>query len=136
MGDPSRHVEGCAACRAVQRYVTDVLGRGDVGAISELFRADYRDHTAPPGSSPGVQGVHQMLADLGEGLDHTAFHIERLFCDGDTVAYRVYATGTRSSWTRAGVLRPGVVVGQVVGMFRIEDGLLCEHWGRWALEQM
>jgi hypothetical protein len=43
-----------------RRFFEEVLGRGDLGLVEELFTADYNAHT-PIGEFEGLEGAKQFV---------------------------------------------------------------------------
>lgn len=112
----------------VRRWAEEVLSKGNLTTIDELFAADYVDHTNPPGWPPGSIGHKQIIA-----LYHTAFPdfhytIEQEIAEGDMVVIRgtyqmmhqgeffgIAPTGKRATTTG-------------MHLFRLADGKIVEHW--------
>ena len=112
----------------VRRWAEEVLNKGNLTTIDELFAADYVDHTNPPDWPPGSIGHKQIIA-----LYHTAFPdfhytIEQEIAEGDMVVIR----GTYQM-THQGEffgIAPSGKWATTTGMhlFRLADGKIVEHW--------
>ena len=112
----------------VRRWAEEILSKGDLNLIDELFAVDYIDHTNPPDWPPGREGHKQIVA-----LYHTAFPdfhytIEHKVAEGDLVVVRGTYHGTHRG-AFFGIPPTGVSI-TTTGMhlFRVADGKIAEHW--------
>jgi len=112
----------------VRRWAEEILSKGDLNLIDELFAADYVDHTNPPDWPPGREGHKQIVA-----LYHTAFPdfhytIEQKVAEVDLVVVRGTYHGTHCG-AFFGIPPTGVSF-TTTGMhlFRVADGKISEHW--------
>lgn len=112
----------------VQRWAEEILSKGDLNTIDELFAVDYIDHTNPPDWPSGREGHRQIIA-----LYHTAFPdfrytIEHQVAEGDLVVVRGTYHGTHRG-AFFGIPPTGVYI-TTTGMhlFRLADGKIAEHW--------
>ncbi len=112
----------------VRRWAEEILSKGDLNLIDELFAAGYVDHTNPPDWPPGREGHKQIVS-----LYHTAFPdfhytIEHQVAEGDLVVVRGTYHGTHRG-DFFGIPPTGVTI-TTTGMhlFRIAGGNIAEHW--------
>ena len=117
-----------------RRFVEDVINRGDIGVIDELFHPEYKDHTAPPGLPPGMS-VHDQVAGIPRmfrgAFPDLKFTIESMIEQDDWVGTRVTGEGTHSGEPFMGLQPSGrKAVWSSFGMFRIQDGKIIEHYGQ------
>ncbi|KQW97155.1 hypothetical protein ASC94_10220 [Massilia sp. Root418] len=95
----------------VLEAMTALFQRRDPSAVARYYAADYVQH------NPGIAQGRQALEDLVAQLSSDVFYEPGLMiAEGDYVAIH----GRIRGWAPT----PQVVV----DIFRIEDGLLAEHW--------
>jgi len=101
--------------RLVERIYEEVLGPIDSQAVDGLFSPSYIQHN--PGIPSGAMALKDML-DRAKGKYPNAVHIvKRMIADGDLVMAHVHV-----------IFEPGSPGLAVVDIFRIENGLIAEHW--------
>lgn len=133
-GDPHRAGKDGAtdieANKAVyRRMVEEVVNQGDFSVIEELFHADYHDHVAPPGSPPGLEGVRSIFTMFRTAFPDVKFTIDQMVGEGNYVATLVHGEGTQDGPFMQFPPSGKHAVWRSVGFFRVEDGLIREHWG-------
>ncbi len=92
-----------------------VLNPMDSGAVDQFIAPGYIQHNQM--AEPGRDGLKRFL-DTIKGQTPEAVHdVKRAFVDGDhvTVHYHVRRWPDDKGWA-------------VIDIFRIEDGLIAEHW--------
>ncbi len=101
---------------AVVRAVYDeVLEPLDSAMVDRYFRPDYIQHS--PMAETGADGLKRFL-DWAKSTAPDAHHeVKRVFADGDYVVAHVHV-----------VITPGTLGNVAIDIFRIEDGLVAEHW--------
>jgi predicted ester cyclase len=112
-----------------RRIVEEVLNRGNLDVVDELFAPDFRDHTPRPGQGPGREGYKQAITLLRSAFPDLAYTIEDLIAADDKVVLRLSARGTHQG-DLMGIPPTGKPV-RIVGIVidRITDGKLVERWG-------
>lgn len=112
-----------------RRIVDEVLNRGNLEVVDELFAPDFRDHTPRPGQGPGREGYKQAITLLRAAFPDLAYTIEDLIAADDKVVLRLSARGTHQG-DLMGIPPTGKAV-RIVGIVidRIVDGKLVERWG-------
>lgn len=99
----------------VEGVYRDVLQPLDSSRVDEYFAPGYIQHN--PMAETGSQGLKDFL-DWARPISPDAEHIvKRMFVDGDHVIAHVHV-----------VINPGDRGNSVVDIFRIENGLVIEHW--------
>ncbi|MEO6040347.1 MAG: nuclear transport factor 2 family protein [Croceibacterium sp.] len=99
----------------VLRMFAEVLGPMDSAAADRFIAPGYIQHS--PLAEPGRDGLKAFL-DLIRGQTPDAVHdVKRAFVDGDhvTVHYHVRRWPGDPGWA-------------VIDIFRVEGGLIAEHW--------
>ena len=108
-----------AAEEANLRLVLDmfgqVLGPMDPGAVDRFIAPDYIQHNQS--AEPGREGLKAFLAMIRDATPDAVHDIKRAFVDGDhvTVHYHVRRWPGDPGWA-------------VIDIFRIENGMIAEHW--------
>jgi steroid delta-isomerase-like uncharacterized protein len=115
-------------------FVEEVINKGRVELIPELYSREYVDHSAPPGaptSGDVFEGIAQIPRMFRGAFPDVHFTIEDMVEEGDWVATRVTGrgqhlgrpfmaippTGRRVAWTSH-------------GLFRLKRGKIVEHYGQ------
>ena len=112
----------------VRRYLEDVLGGGNLDLLDELVAPGYRDNTARPGRSPGVDGIRQVTRMFRTAFPDLTLAVEDCLTDGDRVATRFTLRGTHTG-PFAGLAATGrqVAIGGMA-ISRLVDGRIAEQW--------
>jgi predicted SnoaL-like aldol condensation-catalyzing enzyme len=101
--------------RLVMDVYEHVLKPLDASHVDDYFRADYVQHN--PMARTGASGLKAFLAWAKSVSPSAEHHVKRLFVDGDYVIAHVHV-----------IIQPGELGSAVVDIFRIQDGLIAEHW--------
>jgi predicted ester cyclase len=117
-----------------RRFVEEVINKGDISVIDDLFHPEYLDHTAPPGAPKGLS-VHDQVAGIPRmfrgAFPDLKFTIESMVEEGDWVGTRVQGEGTHTGVPFMGLEPSGRrAVWSSFGMFRLQDGKIIEHYGQ------
>jgi len=133
-GDPRRAgreaTPDIAANKAVyERMVNEVVNQGKYEVVDEIFHPNYVDHVAPPGTTPGLEGVKEIFTMFRTGFPDVQFHIDNMVGEGNYVATLVHGEGTHTGQFVAFPPSGKHAVWRSVGFFRVEDGKIREHWG-------
>jgi predicted ester cyclase len=114
--------------------VEDVINRGNIDIIPELYHPDYVDHTAPPGEAHEgsvYDQVSQIPKMFRGAFPDVHFVIEDMVEEGDWVAARVTGSAQHLGRPFMGVPPAGRhAVWSSEGFFRIKDGKIIEHYGQ------
>ncbi len=113
----------------LRRYVEEVLNKGNIDAVAKFFAANCVDHTAPPGTPPGVSGIKQLLTATLAAFSNLRVTIEDMIAEGDKVVSRFTGRGTHAT-SFMGVPPTGreLTIMQI-NIDRIAGGKIVEHWG-------
>jgi len=109
--------------------VEEVVNQGKFEVVDEIFHPDYVDHVAPPGSPPGLEGVKAIFGMFRTGFPDVKFTIDQMVGEGDYVATLVHGEGTHTGQFIQFPPSGKHATWRSVGFFRVEDGLIREHWG-------
>jgi predicted SnoaL-like aldol condensation-catalyzing enzyme len=87
----------------------------DSSRVDEFFSPDYVQHSSL--ASEGLQALKDFLDGARNDTPQACTEIKRAFVDGEHVIFHVHV-----------VLSPGDPGFAVADIFRIQDGLIAEHW--------
>jgi steroid delta-isomerase-like uncharacterized protein len=110
----------------IRRYV-DTWNSGDLEALSQFWAPDMQHHTRS--RSYDYEGVKQIVTDFAEAFPDLHFELEDIVGEGDRVVTRMRATGTHSNAYMGVPATYRSIDCQVMGIARIENGKMAEHWG-------
>lgn len=110
-----RTKEEAANLRLVERVYQEVLGPIDSSAVDALFNPGYIQHN--PNAETGSQGLKAMLDSAKIKYPDAEHRVKRMLADGKFVVAHVHM-----------IFQPGDAGFKVVDIFRIENGLVAEHW--------
>ncbi len=123
-----------AAKQVYRTFVEEVINKGNISVIPELYSADYIDHSAPPGAPTNVSVFESIAAIPGMfrgAFPDVHFIIEDMTEEGDWVATRVTGTGTHLNKPFMGLIPTGRrCTWSSLGFFRIKEGKIAEHYGQ------
>jgi predicted ester cyclase len=113
----------------MRRILTEAFAQGRLDVLDELLTADFVNHNAPPGISPGIAGVKQIVALERSGFPDLEYVILREVEQGDLVVQHATVHGTHLG-TIFGVEPTGRrVQWNEMHIARVRDGRCAEHWG-------
>ena len=92
-----------------------VLKPLDSARVDRYFAPGYIQHN--PMAETGAAGLKKFLDWARATSPDAEHHVRRIFADGDHVIAHVHV-----------IINPGESGNAVVDIFRIENGLLAEHW--------
>lgn len=118
-----------------RRFVDEVINKGNISIIPELYHPDYVDHSAPPGAEHASGSVFDQVAAIPKmfrgAFPDVHFTIESMVEDGDWVATRVTGRAQHIGRPFMGVDPSGWrIAWSSEGFFRIQDNKIIEHWGQ------
>ena len=123
-----------ASKQVYRRFVEEVINKGNIDIIPELYHPDYVDHTAPPGAPTGLSVFEQVSAipKMFRGaFPDVHFTIDSMVQDGDWIATRVTGEAQHLGRPFMGVPPSGWhVIWSSFGFFRVQDGRIIEHYGQ------
>ncbi|NWG52616.1 MAG: MFS transporter [Hydrogenophilaceae bacterium] len=122
----ARRTEDGAATRAyskserrnlalVAEMYENVLQPLDADQVDRYFVPGYIQHN--PMAATGADGLKAFLAWAKARSPNAEHIVKRVFADGDFVIAHVHV-----------IIEPGTRGNAVIDIFRIEDGLIAEHW--------
>lgn len=111
----SRTAEEQANLDLVLAMFAEVLNPMDSGAVDRFIAPGYVQHNQ--GVEPGRDALKAFLDMIREQTPEAVHDVKRAFVDGDhvTVHYHVRRRPDDPGWA-------------VIDIFRIENGMIAEHW--------
>jgi predicted ester cyclase len=110
-----------------RRAIDEGWNNGNLAAIDELFAPDFVEHQA--GIAPGRQGVKGSIQALRTAFPDLRLEVEDAVAEGDTVWFRIHATGTHDGQFMGMPATGRRIDITVIDIARVVDGRLVEHWG-------
>ena len=114
----------------VIRFNKEYIEQGNRNSFEELVAEDVVNHSAPPGSSKGPDGmIHFLQNVLRTGFPDLSVEILDQVAEGDLVTTRKAIHATHSG-DFMGIPPTGKkVIINVIDMIRLRQGKYVEHWG-------
>ena len=111
-------------CRAV---IERGFNNGDLEGLDAFVATDIIEHQ--DGATSGIDGLHALITELRTQFSDLHLEIQDAATSGDTVWFRIRATGTNDGpiWGRPATGRPIDIT--VMDVMRVADGRMVEHWG-------
>jgi len=116
--------------RVVQRFNQEVIAEGNRVNFEELMDEHFVNHSAPPGSYDGPNGMWPTFQNvLRPALAGLQVHIHAQVAEGDVVTSRKTITGAHTG-PLLGIVPTGQPVAtDVLNMVRVRGGKYFEHSG-------
>jgi steroid delta-isomerase-like uncharacterized protein len=115
----------------MQRFFGELFSDGKLSVADEIVGANYLNHNAVPGETPGREGLKAFVAHLRTAFPDLHFTVEEQIAEGDKVVTRWRATGTHRA-EFAGIPATGKAVDvTAINIHRISDGQIQEAWLNW-----
>ncbi len=112
-----------------QRFVDEAVNTGNFDLLDEMLSPDYLDHSTPPGVPPGIAGVKAVFAMFRTAFPDVKFTVEQMLFEDDFLATRVSGQGTQNGPFMGAPASGKHATWSSLGIFRVTDGKLAEHWG-------
>jgi predicted SnoaL-like aldol condensation-catalyzing enzyme len=101
--------------QVVLAFYEAALNRLDYDAAAQYLGPEYRQHN--PNAADGRQGLKAFVEFLRANHPHNHSDVTQVFVDGDFVILRVHNRR-----------EPGSLGNAIVDIFRLDGGLIVEHW--------
>jgi predicted ester cyclase len=116
--------------QAVTRFNHEFIVDGKMEAFKELVADDVINHSAPPGSSTGADGmIHFIQNILKKGFPDLQVKILDQIAEGDKVTSMKEFYGTHTGELMGHPPSNKKVTFKVIDIIRLRDGKYIEHWG-------
>lgn len=117
----------------VRRYVDEVLNKGKLALIEELFAPTFVDHDSSMPEAKGPAGVKQLAAMVRASFPDLHFTIEDMIAEKDKVVYRYSVRGTHQK-DFMGIAATGKQISFTgIHIYRVGDHKLQEEWENWDM---
>lgn len=114
----------------VRRFNKEVIEQGNMDSFKELVADDVYNHSAPPGSSNGPDGMIYFLIDvLRKGFPDIQVEILDQVAEGDKVTSRKILHGTHLGAFMGIEPTRKIVTIDVIDIIRLHNNKYVEHWG-------
>ena len=117
--------------KAIARQVYQIISTGDLEQAEEIVDQDAPDNELLPDDPPTklIDTFKETFSEAREGFPDLSITVEDVMAEGDRVAARVVMRGTHRGEFQ-GIAPTGKRVEvRAIGMFRIANGKIVEHWG-------
>jgi len=114
----------------VIRFNKEFLEQGSMTSFKELVADDVINHSAPPGSSKGPDGMLHFINDiLRKGFPDMKVEILDQVAERDLVTSRKAISATHLGEFMGVPASNKKVVINVIDIIRLREGKYIEHWG-------
>ena len=111
----------------VRDFCTTVFVNHDLSKLDRFMRDDYIQHN--PDVPQGKAGFRQFFETTFKAMPDFRYTLKQIVADGDLVWIYCTTSGTHTGGEWLDVPPTGNRLNfNVVDMFRIQDGLIAEHW--------
>jgi predicted SnoaL-like aldol condensation-catalyzing enzyme len=113
--------------KLVEDFCQTVFVRHDLSNLDQFLKADYIQHNADV--AQGLDGFREFFVQTFKAMPDFKYTLDKIVADGDMVWMysRTTATHTHNTWLDVPPSGNRLDF-MVVDIFRIEDGLIAEHW--------
>ena len=126
--------ENKALVRRLMEEAYQEAASGNLDVLHQYFADHYQNHTPLHPEHPGMQGMKEVIADLGQGTPDLRWEVLHIAADGDLVFVHGRATFTHQQQHQITKhvrnVEPTGEEGTVSGiiLYRIEGGKIAEGW--------
>jgi predicted SnoaL-like aldol condensation-catalyzing enzyme len=121
MSNPKKNKE------LVKTFCNTVFVNHDLSTLDQLMRDDYIQHN--PDVAQGKAGFRDFFEVTFKAMPDFRYTLKKIVAEGDLVFIHCTTTATHTGGEWLGVPPTGNKLNfDVVDMFRIQDGLIAEHW--------
>jgi steroid delta-isomerase-like uncharacterized protein len=113
---------------SASRFLEEVINRGNISVIDELWGANMVDHEAPPGVPPTVEGFKAFVAMFRTAFPDLHITLEDSIAEGDRVVQRTTAHGTMKGDFMGMPASGKSATWSEIHITRYENGKAVEHW--------
>ena len=110
------------------RFLEEVINRGNLAVVVELSGPDFIDHQAPPGVPPTAEGAKTFIAMFRAAFPDLHYTVEDTIAEGDKVVTRATAHGTMTGDFMGMPASGKSATWSEIHITRYENGLAVEHW--------
>ncbi|MER6137028.1 ester cyclase [Streptomyces sp. NPDC001815] len=119
---------------ALVRSFVDMINSHDIGTMPEHTASGHIDHN--PGVADGIEANQAFWVQVFTAFPDLKAVLHDVIAEGDRVAARLEYTATHQG-TFLGIPATGRPVNfQSIDIWRVEDGLLAEHWDQLNMDDL
>jgi steroid delta-isomerase-like uncharacterized protein len=112
-----------------RRIIEEIVTRGNISLVDELFAPDYVAHPTPPGVPPGREGQKLMFTMYHSAFPGLKTTIHDVIAEGDKVVIRATHSATHNG-EFMGVPPTGKSLSwDSINIMRFAEGKIEEYWG-------
>jgi predicted SnoaL-like aldol condensation-catalyzing enzyme len=113
--------------KVVKEFYEEVFRKHNLNVVDRFMHDDYIQHN--PDANQGIAGFIKFHIGFFAAIPDSCATINEIIAEGDLVYVYNTITGTHTGEGFLGYPPTGNKVKyDVVDMFRLRDGKLCEHW--------
>jgi predicted SnoaL-like aldol condensation-catalyzing enzyme len=113
--------------KLIETFCDKVFMNHDLSTLDQLMRDDYIQHN--PDVAQGKAGFRQFFEKTFKAMPDFRYTLKKIVADGDLVFIYCTTSATHTGGEWLGVPPTGNRLNfDVVDIFRIQDGLIAEHW--------
>jgi steroid delta-isomerase-like uncharacterized protein len=110
----------------IRRYV-ETWNRGDIQALVQFWSPNIVHHTRA--GSHGYEPTRRIVEEFTKNFPGMRFQIDDIVAEGDRVVTRMTWRAPHTISYMGSVPDNKEVACTVIGIARVEDGKIAEHWG-------
>lgn len=115
----------------LRRFFEELFNDQNLAVADEIVAADYVNHNAAPGETPGREGLKQFVTYLHSANTGMHFVIEDQIAEDEKVVTRWTATATHTG-EFAGIPATGKAFSfKAINIHRVVNGQIQEGWLEW-----
>jgi predicted SnoaL-like aldol condensation-catalyzing enzyme len=112
--------------RLVESFVADVFVDHKLDNLGRYLREDYIQHNLDV--AQGREGFKKFFETTFQAIPDFKYTLRKIVADGDYVFIHCTTTGTHNGTWIGEPATGNALDFDVVDMFRLQDGLIAEHW--------
>jgi steroid delta-isomerase-like uncharacterized protein len=116
-----------AANKAVIQNYLDTWNRGDVEGLAAFWSPELVHHTRH--GAHGFADTRRIVTEIMRAFPDMKFAVEDMIAEGDRVSTRMTWRGTHTGMYMGAVATRKSIECSVIGVARVVDGKIVEHWG-------
>ncbi len=121
--------------QAVRRLYDEMVSEGRFEVLDEVVKEDVIENEAAAEEMPGGRaGVRAFFEAMRAAFPDLKAEVGRLLAEDDRVVAHVTLSGTQEGEFMGVPASGRRFEAELFDMFRIEDGMIAEHWG--VMDQM
>jgi predicted ester cyclase len=107
----------------VRRFLTEVVGKGDLTHIDQLLAPNYRNVMT---GQQGIDAFKQYIGSMHSALPDMAARIDNVIGEGDDVVARITMTGTNTGPFMGAKPTGKAVTVRLLSYFHLSNGRIVE----------